>query len=45
MDKNNEEARIISLNANYQGNAPWNIGKPQPALVKLFDKYPDGWPV
>jgi SAM-dependent methyltransferase len=24
----------------YQRNAPWNIGRPQPALVALFDKYP-----
>ena len=45
MDKSDDEARIISLNANYQGNAPWNIGKPQPALVKLFDKYPLKGPV
>lgn len=45
MDKSNNEARIISLNANYQGSAPWNIGRPQPALEKLFDKYPLNGPV
>ena len=31
---------IYSINFNYQENAPWNIGKPQPGLIKLFDRHP-----
>jgi SAM-dependent methyltransferase len=24
----------------YQGTAPWDVGRPQPALIALFDEYP-----
>jgi SAM-dependent methyltransferase len=39
MDTHNASSLYIP-NIYYQRNAPWNIGKPQPALVKLLDKYP-----
>lgn len=40
MDENDNDSSLYLPNSNYQRNAPWSIGKPQPALVKLFDKYP-----
>jgi SAM-dependent methyltransferase len=34
-----KSSNIYSINFNFQENAPWNIGKPQPILIKLFEKY------
>src|SRR5512138_324252 len=28
------------FNSVYRGTAPWDVGRPQPALVALFDEYP-----
>ena len=39
MDKSKDESTLSPLDLNYPGNAPWAIGKPQPALSNLFDKY------
>ena len=40
MDANNQASSLYIPGSHYQGSAPWNIGSPQPALVKLFEKYP-----
>jgi len=45
MGSDNNAHGIYLINFNYQENAPWNIGKPQPALVQLFDNYPLSGPV
>jgi cyclopropane fatty-acyl-phospholipid synthase-like methyltransferase len=39
MDTKNSSPSLYSINSDYQGNAPWNIGKAQPSLIRLFDKY------
>lgn len=33
------------FDAVYQGDAPWDVGGPQPALVALFDEHPPASPV
>ena len=39
MEKSNDECPVSFFDSIYQGNAPWDIGKAQPALNELFDKY------
>jgi cyclopropane fatty-acyl-phospholipid synthase-like methyltransferase len=39
MVKNNNTSSLYIPGSNYQENAPWNIDRPQPALVELFYKH------
>jgi hypothetical protein len=45
MENRQTPSPIYSINFNFQETAPWNIGKPQPNLIKLFEQYPLSGPV